>query len=172
MGDRRHTRSAVGTVHLAPDRTECDRGQSGSVYSDNARCWTVRGSILGRVKTLFSKKYKPVVWPTQPTIQLGLKSPGQADCSPTSVAEVKNESIFICTALYAFILAHGLYLFLYRESVLCVRQGVTYPAMSDWGSSIFRARLFRLFRGGSCVTMSNVTLRGVMVQIVCIAGVH
>ena len=112
------------------------------------------------------------MWPKQPTIQLELKSPWQADCSPTSVAVVNNESIFICTALYAYILAHGPYLFFYRESVLCVRQDVTYPAMPDWGNSIFRARLFRLFRGVSCVTMSNETLRGVMVQIVCVAGVH
>ena len=112
------------------------------------------------------------MWPTQPTIQLALKSPWQADCSPTSVVAVNNESIFICTALYTFILAHGPYIFLYRESVLCVRVGVTYPAMSDWGSSIFRARIFRLFRGVSCVTMSNVTLRGVKLQIVCVAGVH
>ena len=90
----------------------------------------VRGSILGRVKILYSRKYKPVVWPTQPTIHLGLKSPGQAECSPTPFVVVINETIFLCTALYAFILAHGLYMFLYRESVLCVRQCVTYPAMS------------------------------------------
>ena len=94
--------------------------KSGSVYSDYARCWTVRGSILGRVKGLSSKTYKPVVWPTQPTVQLRVKWPGQADCSPTSVVEVKNECIFICTALYAFILAQGLYLFLPREPVLWV----------------------------------------------------
>lgn len=31
MGDRRYTRSAVDTVHLAPDRTECDCGQSRGV---------------------------------------------------------------------------------------------------------------------------------------------
>ena len=72
------------------------------------------------------------MWPTQPTIQLQLKSPGQADCSPKFLVEIKNESIVIWSALYAFILAHGLYLFLYRESVLCVRQGVIYPAMSVW----------------------------------------
>ena len=109
-----------------------------------------RGSILGRVKILYSRKYKPVVWPTQPTIQLGLKSPGQAECSPTTFVVVINETIFLCTALYAFILAHGLYLFLYGESELCVRKGVTYTALSDWSSSTFRARLFRLFRGVVC----------------------
>ena len=31
LGDRRYTRSAVGTVHLAPDGTECDCGQSRGV---------------------------------------------------------------------------------------------------------------------------------------------
>ena len=145
--------------------------KSGSVYSDNARCWIFRGSILGRVKKFFSKKYQPVVWPTKPTIQLGFKSPGQTDCLPKSVFEVKNESIFVCTALYAYFLAHGLYLFLYGESLLCMRQGVTYPAMSDWGSS-FSVRVFSDCCAGSCVKMRNVTLRGVTVESVSIAGVH
>jgi hypothetical protein len=113
MGDRRHTRSAVGTVNLAPDRTDCDRYQiRGASIVTTLGSGSFGVQFSSGSKALFSKNYKPVVWPTQPTIQLGLKSPGQADCSPTSVVEGKNESIFLCTALYALNLAHGLYLFL------------------------------------------------------------
>lgn len=111
----------MGTVHLAPGRTVCDRGQSPGVS-------VVTTLGPGRSGVRFSaglrdfspKRTKRVVWPTQPTIQLGVNWPGQADCSPTSVLEIKNECIFICTALYAFILAQGLYLFLSREPVLWV----------------------------------------------------
>jgi hypothetical protein len=39
MGDRRYTRSAVGTVHLAPDRTVCDcRGVSIVTTLGAGRC--------------------------------------------------------------------------------------------------------------------------------------
>jgi hypothetical protein len=90
MGDRRYTRSAVGTIHLAPDRTECDCSQSRGVS-----ILTTLGAGRYGVRFLagsrdFLKTYKPVVWPTQPTVQLGVKWPGQPDCSPTPVVEVKN----------------------------------------------------------------------------------
>jgi hypothetical protein len=44
--------------------------------------------------------------------------------------------------------------------------------MYDWSISIFRARISPTVPRGSCVMASNVTLRGVMVQIVSITGVH
>lgn len=63
--------------------------------------------------------------------------------------------MYLCAALYAFILAQGLYLFLPREPVLCAT-GSRLPAIYDWSISIFRARISPTVPRGSCVLMSNV----------------